>query len=747
MIGQLVLAAAALCAPGVEVVTSDTGAYNIAVNGTAWLTGGNASFFSDGKWLSVSDGSLSVAVSDAQGEDKFGAYTGKSLVFTAGAFRVDALAKNYDGFAVFDVVYTSGVSNANGSSINGISATYPSFNLVQPSGAPKLGVMAWKGTFIDNSNHGPNLDVWPAGVATGVDSGTHALFDDDHAVIISAASNFMAHTFASQNNALAAGIIGSVTDIPAGYSISTILSGGAAGVGINNEVQAWGDRLRARYGKTWDTYNNDFTGKYLGYNTDHGAYYYYKPNGSYADSMLAVKKQAEVQNIPYRHALIDSWWYFKGTGGGIANWTARPGVFYKDGGDADLVRLNQETGWPFIAHNRYWSSNTPYSKDNGGDYEFSPIINGSYVVPLEQRFWDDLMSNASKWGLKTYEQDWMYNEFDNTPLLHESATQARTWLMQMGEGASKSNVNIQYCMPNPRHAMQSIEIQSVSQIRASDDYVPGHNNSIANWNLGGSSILAHALALRPFKDNFWTSAYEPGGSGGDTLNPDTMRHSCVATLSAGPVTPADGAMYQNASLIMMSTRADGLLLQPERPCTFTDSYIRATAGQGAGPKGHVWSTFTTLNGQGYDIVFTTELTEAYLLHPAELTTNANRQLTTLAYSYTPLSTTNLRVAEFGENIPIELRATVDENDFQVYYSAPLQNNGWALLGELQKWVPVSAARFTSLTVVGSDLHAACSGSKGEEITVWFAQWPLKTTSVKCTFAGDTVTVSSNGQCL
>ena len=43
--------------------------------------------------------------------------------------------------------------------------------------------------------------------------------------------------------------------------------------------------------------------------------------------------------------------------------------------------------------------------------------------------------------------------------------------------------------------LESLEIPAVTQIRASDDYVPGTQATPPNWNLGGSSILAHALAL------------------------------------------------------------------------------------------------------------------------------------------------------------------------------------------------------------------------------------------------------------
>jgi hypothetical protein len=59
---------------------------------------------------------------------------------------------------------------------------------------------------------------------------------------------------------------------------------------------------------------------------DHGAYYYYNfGNATAQDVLLNVSAYAQAEGIPYRGVLLDSWWYWKGTGGGVKNWTAMPG--------------------------------------------------------------------------------------------------------------------------------------------------------------------------------------------------------------------------------------------------------------------------------------------------------------------------------------------------------------------------------------------------------------------------------------
>ena len=66
----------------------------------------------------------------------------------------------------------------------------------------------------------------------------------------------------------------------------------------------------------------------------------------------------------------------------------------------------------------------------------------------------------------------------------------------MGKGAYDNGLTIQYCMAWPKHYLQSLLIDVVTQIRVSDDYQPGNTQ----WNIGDTVILAEALGLSAFKD-------------------------------------------------------------------------------------------------------------------------------------------------------------------------------------------------------------------------------------------------------
>ena len=179
----------------------------------------------------------------------------------------------------------------------------------------------------------------------------------------------------------------------------------------------------------------------------------------------------------------------------MSNWSATPDAF-----PLGLAKLSQDTGWKYVAHNRYWSTANvckvaalprfPTSrlanpdcvtiadaKQNGGDFEFI-IEKGGKAIPTTQRFWDYLMRVSKEWGMAVYEQDWLHNECKIVILSRfvavrlanpksitisgeglnatlSSATLSTDWLHQMGAAATKAGVTVQYCMVRAQSSLDS----------------------------------------------------------------------------------------------------------------------------------------------------------------------------------------------------------------------------------------------------------------------------------------------------
>jgi hypothetical protein len=213
--------------------------------------------------------------------------------------------------------------------------------------------------------------------------------------------------------------------------------------------------------------------------------------------------------------------------------------------------VHRNTKWLVQGHNRYWAADTVYAYQNGGDYDFiiDLVKNGS--IPTEQRFWDDLFSGLyTNWGLRVYEQDWLFNEFyQYVGEMLESVSLGRHWLLQMNNAAIKNGLTIQYCMPHVRHILQSLEAHAVTQARASDDYKPSQNTE--QWRIGGQSILLEALGLAPSKDGFWSTVKQLGNPyGEDMIEPTPRLQAVVVTLSGGPVAVGDGVNFSDLEIIM-----------------------------------------------------------------------------------------------------------------------------------------------------------------------------------------------------
>ena len=600
---------------------------------------------------------------------------------------------------------------------NGVISKFPSIvvgddrNYTDFSSNPR-GFLQFKGTMLGS---GAEIGRWTSkGVANLIgsgleDTGPLVIFDADEAIVISAASEFMSmnQAYDSATGELAFGVMGSVMDIPKGFETEFIVSYTRGTP--RDAMEAWGAKLRARYGKNRDVALSDFTTNYLQYSTDNGAFYYYltEQNKTYEQTIVDVKAYADKEGIPYRQWLMDSWWYFKGDGDGVKNWTAMPSIF-----PHGIDFVYDATEWPIVAHNRYWSANTDYAKQNGGDWDFviEPKSAGGLAFPLQQEFWDWLLSDASKWGLRTYEQDWLYNEFSEMNYTLSSPTAARQWLIQMGTAAEKQGLTVQYCMSWSRHILQSVELQAVTQARASDDYHPGNEQ----WEpLGLTGMFAHAIGIKPTKDNFWSTQGESGRYKKDTEGWNRLQ-AVVSTLSTGPVAPSDMIGGSDAKLIMRSCNDDGLLLQPDYPATKVTSAIYQAAGIiSNGPVGDVWATETTLSGVNFGYLLAVNTKPSTV--PVGDIVRGFPDVVRVAWETNSTS----KIVHLGKSLDI---SATDKSTFQLWTVAPVLPNGFIFMGEAEtKWVSVSNDRFRNLEISSEGFTVEFTGKPGETVEMMYSK--------------------------
>ncbi|CAF2648055.1 unnamed protein product [Rotaria sp. Silwood2] len=380
--------------------------------------------------------------------------------------------------------------------------------------------------------------------------------------------------------------MGSMLLVPANYNHSMIVFYSPRGV--NEAMREWGQSMRQAFNRTVRYRLNDITINSLGYYTDNGGYYYYhtETEMNYEETIISISHKI---SLPFNYIQLDSWWYYKGIGDGVSEWSPRPDIF-PDG--LPMVHRRLEN-LPLAAHNRYWASDTIYTK------KYAFVIdhaNGKALPKGNDSFWIDLLGEAFRdWGLILYEQDWLnVQTIDFTPTRTDIHL-GHQWLTSMGKAADQIGVNIQYCMSLPRHALQALEIPRVTQARVSDDYAVHLRQQGSQWNIGVSSMLADAIGLAPYKDVFWSSSNEPEAPYKvPVMEPVPDREILIATLSTGPVTPGDAINYTDVNRIMRCCNQRGLILKPDRPITLIDALVADWAQNNGVAQGELYSTRSTL---------------------------------------------------------------------------------------------------------------------------------------------------------
>ena len=688
-------------------IDHSTGAYSIDVDGVNWIGSTANMILGAATDTGFTYDFVITGHTVESGQDKMGAY--QLTCFAWNSSILETCYQVYPDSVLFTTRYPQGWKISAPGNSGSVLTAFPTLSLIKHDNV-ELGYAQWWHTFLFRQT----MEIWGGGKnpTVGPDAGPICLFRRDmkHTIVLSPYDNFMTSNTRLYAGSLQYGVMGTITNIPIGFSHSVIFH--YKKEGLRRTLFSWGSILQNVYNKKKVDNAEHTTLSRLGYSTDHGAAYYYKTetNKTYETTLLDLAASYQAADLPISYALLDSWWYYQGVDKGTVKWVPMEGIF-----PHGMGWLSEQTKWSFQLHNRYWSSSVAYAQQNGGAYPWT--IEHGDAVPDTQLFWDDLMANAStQWNMITYEQDWLYAEWmtlNDTMLGHVG--NAEKWLLQMDAGAAKVDVSIQMCMAWPRFALMGVKMDQVTQIRASDDYT----NDL-QWYIGFSSLLVAALGMKPSKDSFRSVMVQP-----DRTEPYTYLQAAVAALSGGPSAISDTLNYTDTTLIRMSMTQEGLLLYPDIPGVAIDALSAENAfptntsafSHGAAVQlstsivsGVEWHSLLTASFV-YEHVF--DIASAPLVAPTEevLYDVYHVQDADIKAS----GVTTYTIPSCSPNPPFPCNKT----HVPVLTFAPKMHNGWSLLGEKDKWVSVSKVRFASVVPAGQGLEVVLKGTEGEVVTVQF----------------------------
>jgi hypothetical protein len=262
----------------------------------------------------------------------------------------------------------------------------------------------------------------------------------------------------------------------------------------------------------------------------------------------------------------------------------------------------------------------------------------------------------------TYEQDWLDERAQAAFNLHDPAA----FMDEMAKAMEKQGLTIQYCMPLPRHYLQSTRYRNVTTIRASGDRF-GRDK----WDeFLYDSRLASALGLWPWSDVFMSAELD------DLL---------LSTLSAGPVGTGDRIGSVNRENLLRAVRADGVIVRPDLPIVPMDQTFIEDAQGLKDPM--LASTYTDFGALKAFYVF------AYARAPEQRIafTPESFGLHTRVYVYDYFSRRGTMLnpgKAFTESLT---------NEYSYFIVVPIGPSGIAFLGDREQLVSLGKQRISKLT--------------------------------------------------
>ena len=373
------------------------------------------------------------------------------------------------------------------------------------------------------------------------------------------------------------GLNGYVTDVPAGYSLSSAMFFSADG--ITDAMHGWGAMERSY---VHATKISDPMCETLSMWTDNGSYYdfyAYEPNitskGIPQDILVALDETFSNGTygpvpLPVRNYMLDAYWMYneRSNGNCKLNDSVWPVPFPRGLQWLSEVGLKNKG---LIIYNGPQCEDTTYSED-------WPLVTSVYwdqgwgngtlsaISPVAARaFYDQLFARKAELGMVGYSQDFLDFQDLLFPAFLTSPTGNNAWQAAQAAAALAARIPMQYCMALASDILNSMAFGAVTNARASDDYGAGGSN----WRIGASSLLLSAVGLAASKDNFWTTSNRTDR--GHETSP--FLNAVVAALSGGPVGIGDPLYQTDPSVVWPTMTLNGALLHASRPATSVSSSV------------------------------------------------------------------------------------------------------------------------------------------------------------------------------
>jgi len=222
----------------------------------------------------------------------------------------------------------------------------------------------------------------------------------------------------------------------------------------------------------------------------------------------------------------------------------------------------------------------------------------------------------------------------------------------------------------------------------------------------------------------------------------------VSLLSAGPVAPADKIGYLGLNNLWQTIRTDGILLKPDAPARTMDLVFSLGFKQKAVLLNltNTYSSHIIQDGTNptfnWHYILAADTLQDITIVPADLGEMDNGNLFVFDYYEKPTV-----LSRFGDSTPLVIPALSPDGEIVSfkYYVVIQAYNGYAIIGERNKFAVASRQRFVSITKSTQDgttkTEIVLSGGQNEVVTIEMLYTPKRTIeSYTCPISSITATL-------
>ena len=393
------------------------------------------------------------------------------------------------------------------------------------------------------------------------------------------------------------------------------------------------------------------------------------------------------------------------------------------------------------------------------------------ITPRDsEAFYSFLMERcALEYNCVGFEIDFLDMQYAGFPDVMTTPMAWETFLRGLAFAGTRYGIPVQLCMPLATDVLASSWLNGVSNIRASDDNDLDYA-SADRWRIGLTSMLHGSLDIRPFMDVVWSVPTNPGYK--YTQNA-TELGVAISALSTGPVGIGDVAGATNATLVRAAAASNGVILKPSLPAAPVDAFFLYNASGGSAlqaARAELWAapafvplvgnatqpgrgglarylvktrgapamgTFANVTACPFFSVLSVDVPE-FTLFPSDLTPSLSL-CPSGAYVAVPWSLGFAAMATrcadgapalscvrgFDESSGLDVATGSaptpavkgGAHAFDIFSLSPVHTCGWAILGEIHKFVRVSPVRFTAIAASNASITAWVEGAPHETVNV------------------------------